>query len=143
MAQDLSPYYFIVDNAMRELGLEPSDTRGDMAGQWNLAYGEVTLNIDMWEVEEQDGKIVFQVQAPLMLVPSKKKEQGFYRELCEINYILYGVAFSVVEETVFLKSMRDAGEMRQKDILNMIEYCGYYAEHYQKALCEKYQTKKL
>ena len=81
MAQDLSPYYFIVDNCMRELGLEPNDARGDMKGQWNLAYGEITLNIDLWEVEEQNGKIVFQVQAPLLSAPPKKQGE-FYRELC-------------------------------------------------------------
>jgi len=142
MAQDLSPYYFIVDNAMRDLGLEPSETRGEMQGQWNLAYGEITLNIDLWDVEEQDGKIVFQVQAPLVIQP-KKKLGEFYRELLEINYILYGVAFSTVEESVYLKTMRDAGAIKQKDVSEMIEYAGFYAEHYQKALADKYGCKKL
>ena len=142
MAQDLSPYYFIVDNALRDLGLEPHECRGEMQGQWNLAYGECTLNIDLWEVPEQDEKIVLQIQSPLLTVP-KKKQGEFYRELLEINYVLYGVAFSVVEETVFLKTMRDAADIKHKDITNMIEYAGYYAEHYQKALVEKYGSKKL
>lgn len=142
MAQDLSPYYFIVDNAMRELGLDPGDARGEMKGQWNLAYGEITVNIDLWEVEEQDGKVVFQVQAPMMLIPEKKAGE-FYRELCEINYILYSVSFSVVENTVYLKTMRDAGDLKQRDIVEMVEYLGFYSEHYQKALFEKYGGKKL
>ncbi len=142
MAQDLSPYYFIIDNAMRDLGLEPNDARGEMKGQWNLAFGEITLNIDLWEVEEQDGKIVFQVQAPLMTIP-KSKTTEFYRELLEINYILYGVALSVVEDSVFLKTMRDAGAIKQRDVVEMVEYTGFYAEHYQKALFGKYGGKKL
>lgn len=142
MAQDLSPYYFIVDNAMRDMGLDPNDARGEIAGQWNLAYGEITVNIDLWEVEEQDEKLVFQVQAPIMTIP-EKNQGNFFRELCEINYVLYAVAFSVVDGAVYLKTMRDARDIKQKDVGNMIEHCGFYAEHYQKALFEKYGGTKL
>lgn len=142
MAQDLSPYYFIVDNALRDLGLEPNQCRGDLPGQWNLAYGEITVGIDLWEVEEQDEKIVFQVQTPVMTLP-KSKTGEFCKELCEINYVLYAVSFSIVDGTVYLKTMRDAGDIKHQDVLTAIEYCGYYAEHYQKALLEKYGGKRL
>ena len=138
MAQDLSPYYFIIDNALRELGLEPSECRGELLGQWNLAYGEVTINIDVWEVEEQDGKIVFQVQCPLLKLDEKGKNKGLFRELLEINYVLYAVSLSLVEDTVYLKTMRDASDARHGDVLASIQYCGFYAEHYRKQILEKY-----
>lgn len=138
MAQDLSAYYFIVDNAMRGLGLEPGDTRGDLPGQWNLAYGELSINIDLWEVEEQDGKVVFQVQAPIMALPQEGLTE-LYRELLEINYLLYANAFSIVEQTVYLKTMRDADGLKEKEITQMVEFCGFYAEHYQLALLDKYK----
>ncbi|MBI3142200.1 MAG: YbjN domain-containing protein [Bacteroidetes bacterium] len=137
MAQDLSAYYFIVDNAMRGLGLEPGDTRGDLPGQWNLAYGDLTVNIDLWEVEAQDGKVVFQVQAPIITLPTHGLAE-LYRELLEINYLLYANAFSIVEQTVYLKTMRDASGLKEKEIGQMVEFCGFYAEHYQRELLQKY-----
>lgn len=142
MAQDISPYYFIVENALRELGVEPGDCKGEMEGSWNLAYGELTLGIDLWEVPEQDDKIVFQVQAPVLKI-AENAPAGFYKDVLGINFVLYAVAFAAVDGTLYLKTMRDAADMKHADVVSSIEHAGFYAEHYQKELLSKYGGAKL
>ena len=35
----LEPYYKLVDDAISALGLNPEETKGQQAGQWNLKKG--------------------------------------------------------------------------------------------------------
>lgn len=142
MSQEVAAYYFIVENALRELGIDPVQCKGEIPGQWNLAFGDLIVGIDLWEVPEQDNKLVFQVQVPIVTIPDDRKEE-FYRTLLEVNYIMYGVSFSVVDQSVYLKTMREANELKHSDVVNAIHFCGHYAEHYQKELFDRFGGKPL
>lgn len=142
MSEQLSSFYFLVENALREMSIEPSQSKGEMPGQWNIAFGDMAIGIDVWSIPEQDNKVVFQAQSALLKVPEENQE-AFYRELLEINYIMYGIAFSVVDGSVYLKTMRDAHDIGHNDVLYAIRLCGFYGEHYGNELHKKYGAEFL
>ena len=55
--------------------------------------GDQEVWIDCWHIEEED-RAYFQVLAPILEVPSDMP-LPFYREVLEINYNLFGVAFGI------------------------------------------------
>ncbi|MCB0737984.1 MAG: YbjN domain-containing protein [Bacteroidetes bacterium] len=129
MSEQLAQFYFLVETGLRELEIDPSQCKGDLPGQWNLAFGDIIIGIDVWSIPEQNNKVVFQVQTALARIPEENVE-AFYKELLEVNYIMYGIAFSMVDGVIYLKTMRDAHDMHHNDVVDAIRLCGFYAEHY-------------
>lgn len=142
MAEGASLYYLVIESALRELGIEPNDCRGEVGGSWNIAFGDLMIQLDVWELEEQPGKIIYQVQSPIMMVPEKNRLQLF-EEVLIINNMLFGVAFSLVDQSLYIKSVKEAKDLKHQDVVNSIHFCGHYAEQYQKHLLEKYGGQAL
>ncbi len=139
---DLQSYYDIVEGAIQQIGIEPTQCRGQEPGSWTLYKGDIEVWIDLWEIEqgtaEQPNKLpYFQVMSPLLEIPAHVSP-AFYREVLEINHKLYGVAFSIQKDRLTLKVLREADGLDQDEVYAMIVRVGNYASDYVPTLREKY-----
>lgn len=129
-------YYEVIEDAIAMLGVEPNTCRGELPGQWTLKNKEQEVWIDLWEIETEK-RPYFQVLAPMMQV-SSEISPAIYRELLEINYNLYGVAFSIKESQLYVKVLREAEGLTAKEAHAMILRVGTYAVDIGEELLLKY-----
>lgn len=134
--ENLQHYYQMVENCITELGVDPAICRGEQAGQWSLKKGSASVWIDLWHIEKE-GRAYFQVLAPVMQVPPNN-QQAFFQELLEINYTLYGVAFVKFNDWIYVKYIREADGLEQKEIGATMNRVGWYADEYDDKLKVKY-----
>ncbi|GIV38333.1 MAG: hypothetical protein KatS3mg033_0133 [Thermonema sp.] len=134
--EDINYYAKIIEDCIRDLGLDPVQLRGELEGQWNLKRGSASVYVDLWR-SESSKQIYFQLLAPVVGVPPTNREQ-FFHELLQINHSLYGVAFSVKDNYAYIKMIREAEGLDKSEALAMIERIGYYADLYDDKLREKY-----
>ena len=120
----LQNYYKLVDEAISELGLNPDETRGEQAGQWNLKKGKFDIMVDVWE---QEKNFLFQVVSPLCGIPDENKE-AFMLHLLQKNYGLSGVAYAIMDDSVFLKYTTEASSLSKENIVNVLTKTAFYAE---------------
>lgn len=117
-------YFQIVEEAIQKIGLDPVGTRGNEQGQWNLKKGNFDIMIDVWT---QENKTFFQILCPLCMIPADSKED-FYLHLLKKNFGLCGLAYSIMDETVFLKYTIEAEQLTIDNIYNIITKTAFYAE---------------
>lgn len=120
----IETYYKLVDTAVAELGLNPDDVRGEQPGQWNLKKGKFDIMIDVWEQENQ---ILFQVVSPLCLLPDDNRE-AFLMHILQKNYGMSSIAYSIMEDSVFLKHTTEANTLTKELILMLLSKTAFYAE---------------
>ena len=120
----LQTYYKLVDEAITELGINADETKGEQAGQWNLRKGKFDIMIDVWEQENQ---FLLQVVSPLCSLPDENKE-GFLLHLLQKNYGLSGVAYAIMDDSVFLKYTTEAGSLSKENIVSLLTKTAFYAE---------------
>ncbi|NIK73080.1 hypothetical protein FHS56_000566 [Thermonema lapsum] len=133
---DINYYANIIEDCIRDLGLDPVQMRGELEGQWNLKRGSASVYVDLWR-SDTSKQIYFQLLAPVVGVPPTNREQ-FFHELLQINHTLYGVAFSVKDNYAYIKMIREAEGLDKSEASAMIERIGYYADLYDDRLREKY-----
>jgi hypothetical protein len=135
---DLTAFYDIIEKSITELGVNPVDCRGENPGQWNLKKGDTTVWVDLWYIEKED-RPYFQTMAPIFAVPSDPETKNkVLEELLTINDSLFGVAFSIFNDFIYLKVVREASGMDNNEAIAMILRIGNYAELHRKELSEKY-----
>lgn len=139
--QILQPYYNIVENALKRMEINPEESRGEDAGQWNLRNGNATVWVDVWYLAEEKMPY-FQVIAPIMTTPDKKLEE-FYAEILKINYTLFEVAFSLLEDGVYLKNVKEAFDLTEEQVIFSINRCGFYADYYNDKLIKRFGGKRI
>lgn len=120
----LDTYYKLVDSAIAELGINPEETRGEQAGQWNLKKGRFDIMIDVWEQENHQ---LFQVVCPLCGLPDENLE-AFLMHLLKKNYGMSGITYSIMEESVFLKYTTEAATLTKQNIIALLNKTAFYAE---------------
>ena len=120
----LTTYYKLIDDAITELGLKPEETHGEQAGQWNLKKGRFDIMVDVWEQEE---KFLFQVVSPLCGLPDENKE-AFLIHLLQRNYGMSGLAYAIMEDSVFLKYTTEANLITKESIVMLLTKTAFYAE---------------
>lgn len=120
----IDTYYKMVDDAIRDLGLNPEETRGQQEGQWNLKKGRFDIMVDVWEQEQQ---YIFQVVAPLCGMPDENRE-AFMQHLLEKNYGLSSLAYAILNDTVFLKYTTEARSMIKEHVVAVLTKIAFYAE---------------
>lgn len=141
--QDLQPYYQIVEDGIQQLGVNAEEARGENDGEWNLKRGTASVWIDLWYIEEEQGAY-FQVMTPIMTLP--EDETNLYKltlELLKINYTLFGVAFAVHEDGVYLKNIREVEELDPSEVVYMIGRCGNYGDNYNDELVKKFGGRRI
>lgn len=129
------PYYQLVDQAIRTLGVDPELCRGDKPGQWNMQRGSASVWIDMFDIEGQGG--YFQCMAPVSAVPQSNKE-AFYTEVLELNHKLYGVGLTKYKDYVYIKAIRELEGLDVNEILATLRRVGTYADDYDDYFKNKY-----
>jgi len=139
---DLTPYYQLVENVITKLGVDPSicrskDGNGEIkAGQWNMLRGSAKVWIDLWYIEKEK-RAYYQVMSPVMQIPENNKA-ALFQELLEINDKLYGVAFTIYNNWVWLKVIREVDGMDENEAFAMLTRIGNYADQYDDHLIGKY-----
>ncbi len=136
---NIEEHYNVIEAAIQSLGVEPERCRDEKEpGAWAVMRGEQEIWIDCWHIEEED-RAYFQVLAPVLEVPSDMP-LPFYREVLEINYNLFGVAFGIFKNMLALKVIREAEGLDETEALNTITRVGNYAGDFGPALLKKYFT---
>jgi hypothetical protein len=138
MSTSIEHYYNIVENCIRNLGVDPALCRGENAGQWSLKKGSASVWIDVWHIE-REGRAYCQVMCPVMEINTPDKE-AFFRELLEINYKLFGCAFTIYNNWTWLKVIRECDGMDENETAAMINRIGVYSDQYDDYLIGKYNA---
>lgn len=134
---NIEEYYKVIEKAIESLGVEPDKCRDENdPGAWAVMRGKQEIWVDCWHIEEED-RAYFQVLAPILEVPADISPI-FYREVLEINYNLFGVAFGIFKNMLALKVIREAEGLDDSEALNTITRVGTYAADYGTALMDKY-----
>ncbi|MFN7707737.1 MAG: YbjN domain-containing protein [Sphingobacteriia bacterium] len=131
---DFRPYYDMVEACIQDLGVQPANCRGEKTGQYNLNKGSASVWIDFFE---RDGRGYYQVVSPVVAVPDEGADTLF-RELLQINDTLYGVAFTLYNDWVWLKVIREVDGMDKPEAMAMLLRVGNYADHYDDYLRQRY-----
>ncbi|MBX7094501.1 MAG: YbjN domain-containing protein [Flavobacteriales bacterium] len=131
-------YYNIVENCIRNLGVDPALCRGENPGQWSLVKGSAKVWIDVWYIEREQREYI-QVMCPVMEV-NTSNPQDLYKELLEINDKLFGCAFTIYNNWVWLKVIRECAGIDEAETSAMILRIGNYSDQYDDYLIGKYST---
>lgn len=146
-------YSELIESALATLGLNPVETRCADEGQWMIFNGETEIYIDLWEnendnpwlyFESTDPLFMFQIIAPICLMPDDKSEV-FYEEILHNNLnMLYG-SYTINKEQNMLavKYRRPMTNLSKEEIIDLIECIGYYAESTFEILKERYPIQKI
>lgn len=133
---DLQPYYNMVENNIRSLGVDPAICRGEKPGQWNLKKGSANVWIDVF-YSETNKCAYYQVMSPVMEIPGNN-QQNFFQELLEHNYTFYGVAFVKYQNWAYIKAIREVDGMDEKEAMAVVNRVGWYADDLDDKLKAKY-----
>jgi len=122
---DLKPYFEMVDAVIKDLGVNPDETRGEKEGQWDLYKGSAHVMIDVFELENGWG--YFQCIAPICKIPEANKIE-FYEEVLERNHKLFGVGMTKFKDGIYIKTIRELEGLDKTEMTNMINRIGNYAD---------------
>ena len=132
----MKKYTDIVEQGIREIGLDPDTFQGDLDGEWSIRLGENDLWIDLWE-DELSGQFYFQVVAPVFDV-AQLMPRVFYEELLNLNLEMCGVAFCLHGKKVVLKSTRTATGLDVEEVYSILLIMGKYVKSFSEVLSDKY-----
>ncbi|MEZ4830116.1 MAG: YbjN domain-containing protein [Bacteroidia bacterium] len=134
--QDLSYHYAIVENALRQLGVDPTTCRGEQPGSWNLVKGSARIMLDLWYIESEQ-RAYFSALSPVMKFP-KSSTESLSRELLAINHQLFGAAFSLFNDVIYMRTIREVDGMDATEAGAMILRVANYTDHYDDILQQKF-----
>lgn len=131
----LNTYYSMVDDVIYSLGLNVTESRKDK-GKWAFYRGSALVKIEVYHSKPNDENYIH-IYSPMMKVPKKDTEK-FYKRLLEINNKLFQSAFSIKDGVAILRIIRECTNLDSKEIENMIQRIGYYADEYDDLLKEEF-----
>ncbi len=134
---DLRPYYTLIEDCIRSLGIDPNSCRGQNPGQWDMKKGSAQVWIDIFVSQHNPTYGYFQTMAPICQVPLVNQME-FFKEALEINHTLYGVAFTVFKGWLYLKMIREVHGLDRDEVLAMLNRTGTYADEYDDHFKNKY-----
>ncbi|MFQ3575194.1 MAG: YbjN domain-containing protein [Cytophagales bacterium] len=139
MTLPLEYYYNMIENIIRDFGVDPEMCKGVKPGQYDLKKGSASVWIDIWKVEDEDYGYI-QILSPVIELP-KNNLADFYQEILETNHKLYGVAMTKFENWIYMKSIRELEGLEENEARAMFNRVGNYADEYDDLLKSKYQVK--
>lgn len=139
--QAIQHYYNLVEEVIRDLGVDPAIARGDAPGQYNMRLGSVSVWIDVFQSKDTNGNLIdygyLQILAPVCDVPADRAAE-FTLELLQTNHTLYGVAFTVYSNKAYIKSIRELEGLDKSEIRATFDRVGTYADDHDDRLKAKY-----
>lgn len=144
----------IIENAIRNIGLNPEETRGEEEGQWQIFRGAICMYIDLWKpktnsdwnyVSPDNSVLTFQIIAPITDLPEEDNRYKFYEELLHMNFHMYNSSLIVNsrDDVLAVKFKRIAAGLTEGDVMEAIESTGYYAEMLSVYFSKNYQVNNL
>ncbi len=128
----------LVENAIRKIGVDPAVCKGEKVGQYSLVQGSANVWIDVLFVARENS-CYFQVMSPIMILHNVTNKVGLFEELLTINDTLYNVAFTLFNNFVWLKTIREVKGLDEDEILAQIRRIGTYGDQYDDYLKQKYE----
>ncbi len=139
---DLNHYYRIAEDCIAQLGIDPATVRNEqMLGQWLLKKGSAQIIVDIWQPKDQD-IAYFQAASPVMEVPAGANMSTLGEHLLTMNHSLFGPMFSIFNNIVWLKYMRNLQGLDPSEALSIISLVGNYADALDDELIEKFERQK-
>ncbi len=133
----MQQYINIIEEAIKLIGIDPATCRGEKPTQWNLTKGSASVWLDLWHIEKE-ARAYFQAISPVLSLDTVSNVAALTKELLELNHQLYGTAFTIYNNTVFVKVIREADGMDATEANAMILRVGSYADQYDDYLKNKY-----
>ena len=130
-------YVQVIEKAIAQIGLNPETAKIE-ENQWTLKKGSVQIWVELYTFQS---RVYFQVVAPIMDVPSTKTGE-LAIELLKLNNELFGVAYVIYNDRVYLKSVREAEGLDISEAFSTLLRVGNYADKYDDMLKEKYPDNK-
>jgi hypothetical protein len=140
--EDLQKYYAIVEEGIKQAGVDPELCRSETEGQWNLKRHESEVWIDVWPAENEGGHTYFQVMTPLVEIP-QENETAFYRELLDLNYQMVGASLVTYKNGAYVKFTGEVATMTPEQVAVAMQRVGYYGYHFEQGFIKRFNTKKL
>ncbi|MCX6310121.1 MAG: YbjN domain-containing protein [Bacteroidetes bacterium] len=139
--QAIQHYYNLVEEVIRDLGVDPATARGDAPGQWNMKLGSASVWVDVFQTKDEQGNFLdygyMQMLAPICDVPSEN-QAAFTLELLQTNHVLYGVGFTIYEGKTYIKAIRELEGLDKSEVRSTFDRVGVYADDYDDELKAKY-----
>lgn len=135
---NLRRYHAIAEQALANLGVNPSECIGDQPGSWTVRKGSARLTVEVYQ-HDQTRVVYCRVYCPIMQIPEQRLHE-LYRELLDLNMDYVGVTFGTSNGWVYLKSDREADGMDVSELYYMITRVGNLSDHYDDILQDKYAT---
>lgn len=127
----------LVESAIAKTGVDPVACRGQKAGQYSMVQGSAQIWIDVF-YSERENSCYFQVMSPIMPLSGVINSAALYEELLTINDTLYNVAFTLYNNFVWLKTIREVKGLDADEIIAQIKRIGTYGDQYDDMLKQKY-----
>jgi len=134
-ATKLETYSVMIEDVIRSLGVDPITSREKSTGQWTLQRGSVKVYVDIYNVNGTD---YICVASPVMEMPSKLL-LPFYRKLLELNHEMYAASFSVKDNWVWLRILRELDGLDKNEATAMINRVGSYADQFDEMLISEFK----
>ena len=128
-----------VEGAIKKMNVDPSLCKGEKAGQYNMVQGSISIWSNVRH-NEKENRAYFQVMAPIMSLANVNNKLGLYEELLTVNDTLYNVAFTIYNNNVWLKSIREVHGLDEDEVVAQIRRIGTYGDQYDDVFKQKYDT---
>lgn len=128
-----------VEGAIKKMNVDPALCKGDKVGQYNMVQGSISIWIDVWHIEKEN-RAYFQVMSPIMSLANVNNKLGLYEELLTTNDTLYNVAFTIYNNFVWLKSIREVHGLDEDEVVAQIRRIGTYGDQYDDVFKQKYDS---
>lgn len=133
--KNLVPYYMMVENTILSLGLNPEECQEE-AGRWVFRKGSAKIIVSVFHSQPNKEDYIL-VSSPVVKIPGTNLEK-FFKRLLEINTIMFQASFSIDNGFAYLRILRECKGLDNKEIENMFQRVGYYADEYDDILKQEF-----
>jgi len=138
---DLNSYYALVEECLKEIGIQDPDKVKWMPGMWHFSLGSAKITIAV----KEDLRIktnTFTVVSPVTVMP-KEKRLEFYEELLRLNYKMGDVALASMGGFVCVFAGRELEGLDKSEVLRTFQRVATSADYLDDYLQNKYNLPQV
>ncbi len=129
----LKEYYFQVEKALSDLGLDVQACRGKNSGEWEFNFGNANILIDVYQKDEQ---VYFQALALIYELELNNFE--LFNELLEYNHSFIDIFFTKYKNLIFLKTSSLFNDLTGRSLVNRLKRLAIFADNMKEIINKKY-----